>query len=135
MKIHHLGIAVRELEEAVGRFGALGFKETARGIVEAFNIAISMVRSGETQLEFIQPLGEGPVQKFLDKRGEGLHHIAFAVEDLEKALRSLKDQGVALIDEEPRPGFGGHRVAFLHPKSFGGVLIELVEAADQGLSS
>jgi len=130
MKLHHIGIAVRELEEAVERFSLLGFKETARGIVEVFNTAISMVQSEETQLEFLQPLGTGPVQKFLEKRGEGLHHIAFAVEDLERALNQLKDRGVKLIDEEPRRGFGGHRVAFLHPKSFGGVLIELVEEGD-----
>ncbi len=127
MKLHHIGIAIKELEEAVERFRALGLKETERGIVEEFQVAISMIPAGEVKLEFLQPLGEGPIQKFLERRGEGLHHLAFAVEDLDQALSTLKAQGVQLLDEKPRTGFGGHRVAFLHPKSFGGVLIELVE--------
>lgn len=127
MKLHHIGIAVKELEEAVERFRALGLKETERGIVEEFQVAVSMMPLGEVKLEFLQPLGEGPIQKFLETRGQGLHHLAFAVEDLDQALSALKAQGVQLIDEQPHIGFGGHRVAFLHPKSFGGVLIELVE--------
>ena len=127
MKLHHIGIAVQELEEAVERFRLLGFKETARGIVEEFHVAISWLGEQPPKLELIQPLGQGPVQKFLEKRGEGLHHLACAVPDIEKALEDLKAGGVQLIDEKPRLGFGGHRVAFLHPKSFSGVLIELVE--------
>lgn len=127
MKLAHIAIAVRELEEAVARFRALGLKEGERAVAEEFKVAVSMIPLGNVKLELLQPLGEGPVQKFLERRGEGLHHIAFAVEDIERALADLKAKGVQLIDEHPRVGFGGHRVAFLHPKSFGGVLIELVE--------
>lgn len=127
MRLHHIGIAVKELEEAIERFRALGLKETARGIVEEFKVAVSMMAVGEAKLEFLQPLGESPMQRFLEKRGEGLHHIAFAVKDINKSLSTLQAQGVELIDLAPRVGFGGHRVAFLHPKSFGGVLVELVE--------
>lgn len=135
MKLHHIGIAVKELEETVERFRALGLKEAARGIVEEFQVAVSMVSAGEVKLEFLQPLGEGPIQRFLEKRGEGLHHVAFSVENLEQALAELKAHGVKLVDEKPRVGFGGHRVAFVHPKSFGGVLVELVEDRDGALST
>jgi len=127
MKLHHIAIAVRELEEAVARLRALGLREGERGVVEEFKVAVSMIPLGDIKLELLQPLGEGPVQRFLEKRGEGLHHLALAVEDIESALSDLKAKGVRLIDERPRPGFGGHLVAFLHPESFGGVLIELVE--------
>lgn len=131
MKLHHIGIAVEELEEAVERFGLLGLRETARGIVEEFSVAVSWLGEETPKLELIQPLGEGPIQKFLEKRGEGLHHLAYAVPDIEKALQELKSRGVKLIDEAPRPGFGGHRVAFLHPKGFHGVLLELVEVVEE----
>ncbi|OGF55205.1 MAG: methylmalonyl-CoA epimerase [Candidatus Fraserbacteria bacterium RBG_16_55_9] len=127
MKLHHIGIAVQELEATVERFRVLGLKETERGIVEEFKVAASMIPAGEVKLEFLQPLGDGPIQRFLEKRGEGLHHVAFSVENLDQALSALKTRGIELIDEKPRAGFGGLRVAFLHPKSFGGVLVELVE--------
>jgi methylmalonyl-CoA/ethylmalonyl-CoA epimerase len=105
----------------------LGLKEIDRGIVEEFKVAVSLISAGEAKIEFLQPLGDGPIQRFIEKRGEGLHHVAFAVADLEKTLSSLRSQGIQLIDEKPRLGFGGHRVAFLHSKHFGGVLVELVE--------
>ena len=128
MKLHHVGIAVHDLERALAPYHQmLGLRETERGVVEAFNVTISMVQVGEARLEFLQPLGEGPIKRFLDRHGEGLHHIAFAVSDIEQALADLKRQGVKLIDEVPRSGFGGHRVAFIHPHSFNSVLVELVE--------
>jgi methylmalonyl-CoA/ethylmalonyl-CoA epimerase len=130
MKLHHVGIVVQEMEEAIECYRVLGLKETERGIVEKFNVAVSMIPAGDVKLELMQPLGAGNVQKFLEKRGEGLHHLAFEVANIEEALAALKSQGVQLIDEVPRPGFGGHRVAFLHPKSFSGVLVELIEAKD-----
>ena len=128
MKLHHVGIAVQELEEAVNKFKLLGLRETERGIVEQFNVAVSMLSDeGEAKLELLQPLGEGAIQKFLDKRGEGLHHIAYGVRNLQAKLEELKTSGVQLIDEVPREGFGGHKVAFLHPNNFSGILVELVE--------
>jgi len=131
LKLHHVGIAVRELEEAIQRYQLMGLKEIERGIVEQFNVAVSMLDSGAgTKLELLQPIGEGAIQKFIEKKGEGLHHIAYGMSDIAAKLSELKEQGVQLIDEEPRVGFGGHKVAFLHPKSFGGVLVELVEVED-----
>jgi methylmalonyl-CoA/ethylmalonyl-CoA epimerase len=127
MKLHHVGIAVHDIEQALVPFQLLGLRESEHGIAEAFNVAISMVRVGEARLEFLQPLGEGPIKKFLEKHGEGLHHIAFAVSDIERTLADLKRQGTKLIDETPRSGFGGHRVAFVHPRNFNGVLVELIE--------
>jgi methylmalonyl-CoA/ethylmalonyl-CoA epimerase len=132
MKLHHIGIAVRELEEAVVRYQLLGLKETARSIVEEFRVAVSWLGDEFPKLELIQPLGEGPVQRFLETRGEGLHHVAYAVPDIEAALEDLKSKGIPLVDERPRPGFGGHRVAFLHPREFAGVLVELVEGSVNG---
>lgn len=129
MRLHHVGIAVRDLEQAVERYKLLGLKETERGMAEAFRVAISFLEADEdaVKVELLEPLGEGPAQRFLDERGEGLHHVAYAVQDIERALGQLRDRGVRLVDEEPRPGFGGHRVAFLHPEGFNGVLVELVE--------
>ena len=114
MRLHHVGIAVEDLEEAKARYQSLGFR---------------VVAEGEALLELLSPLGpETPVGRFLAKRGPGLHHLAFATSRIEEDLARLKAEGAKLIDEAPRPGFGGHRVAFLHP-SFGlGVLWELVEA-------
>ena len=139
MKLHHVGIVVRELEEAVERFRLLGFRETARGFAEAFGVAISWLEpKGQANaegveapaLELLQPLGDGPVRRFLEKRGEGLHHVAFAVPSIESKLEELKAQGVPLVDEAPREGFRGHKVAFVHPRGFHGVLVELVEGPE-----
>lgn len=127
MKLHHVGIAVHDIEHALAPFQMLGLRESERGFAETFNVAISMIRVGEARLEFLQPLDDGPIKKFLDKHGEGLHHIAFAVSDIEKTLADLKRQGATLIDEKPHFGFGNHRVAFVHPHSFNGVLVELIE--------
>ncbi len=140
MKLHHVGIVVRELEEAVERFRLLGFRETARGFAEAFGVAISWlepkhspeVEAEAPALELLQPLGDGPVRRFLEKRGEGLHHVAFAVPSIESKLKELKAQGVPLVDEAPREGFRGHKVAFVHPRGFHGVLVELVEEPRPG---
>ncbi len=128
-KIYHLGYAVRDLEAAVDfyrtHFGAHpGEPET----VEEQGITATMFRVGESNIELLQPTRpDSPVGKFLAKNGEGFHHVAFAVEDLESALEELKADGVELIDEEPRIGAGGMRMAFVHPKAAFGVLTELVE--------
>ena len=129
MRLHHVGIAVADLEAAKARWALLGYREVARGRVEAQGVEVVMLKEeAGALLELLAPLGpETPVGRFLKKRGEGQHHLAFAVQGLEHWLRALKAAGVPLIDETPRPGFGGHRVAFLHPRAFGGVLVELVE--------
>ena len=129
MRLHHVGIAVADLEAAKARWALLGYREVARGRVEAQGVEVAMLK-GEAGalLELLAPLGpETPVGRFLKKRGEGQHHLAFAVADLDAQLGAFKALGLPLVDEAPRPGFGGHRVAFLHPRAFGGVLVELVE--------
>ncbi len=129
MRLHHVGIAVADLEAAKARWALLGYREVARGRVEAQGVEVMML-SGEAGplIELLAPLGpETPVGRFLKKRGEGPHHLAFAVADLDAQLGAFKALGLPLVDEVPRPGFGGHRVAFLHPRAFGGVLVELVE--------
>ena len=127
MRLHHVGIAVEDLEEAKARYQSLGFRVVAEGEVAHQGVRVTLLR-GEGEA-LLAPLGpETPVGRFLPKRGPGLHHLAFATSRIEEDLARLKAEGAKLIDEAPRPGFGGHRVAFLHP-SFGlGVLWELVEA-------
>jgi len=127
MNLHHIGIAVQDLDRALEQWRLLGLQEHDRRVVEAFNVEVSMVPVGEVELEYIQPLGAGSIQKYLDNAGEGLHHVALEVADIEASLREMEAQGVQLVDETPRPGFRGNRVAFLHPKGFNGVLVELVE--------
>lgn len=129
MRLHHVGIAVEELEAAKARYLLLGYRVVAEGEVAAQGVRVALLQGeGETLLELLAPLGpDTPVGRFLAKRGPGLHHLAFATSRVAEELARLKAQGARLIDEAPRTGFGGHRVAFLHP-SFGlGVLWELVE--------
>jgi LAO/AO transport system kinase len=127
VKIHHVGIAVRSLEEAASRFGGLlGLERGALYELPEFGVKALFLPVVEGNLELLEPLGTGStVASFLEKRGEGMHHICFEVDDIEKALADFKAQGAKLIDEKPRPGAGGHLVAFVHPKSTHGVLVEL----------
>src|SRR5215203_599518 len=128
-RIYHLGYAVEDIEASCHfyerNFGAVpGEPET---VIEQGVVAI-MLRVGESRIELLQPSrSDSPVGKFLAKRGEGFHHVAFQVDDLEEALRELRESGVELIDEKPRVGAGGTRMAFLHPNGAHGVLTELVE--------
>ncbi len=128
-KVYHLGYAVEDIDAAARfyeeHFGAaLGEPEE----VEEQGIVATMFEVGESKIELVQPTRpDSPVGKFLAKKGEGFHHVAYEVEDLEATLRGLKESGVELIDEEPRIGVGGTRMAFLHPKGAHGVLTELVE--------
>jgi methylmalonyl-CoA/ethylmalonyl-CoA epimerase len=128
-KIYHLGYAVEDLTTASRfykeHFGVtLGEPEE----VEEQGIIATMFDVGESKIELVQPTrSDSPVGKFLAKRGEGFHHVAFQVDDLEEALRELRESGVELIDEKPRVGAGGTRIAFLHPNGAHGVLTELVE--------
>ena len=128
-KIHHLGYAVEDLD-AASRFYREHFGATLSEPeeVEDQGIIAAMFGVGESRIELVWPTHpDSPVGKFLAKRGEGLHHVAFQVEDIDAALEELKRDGVELIDEKPRVGAGGTRMAFVHPKSAHGVLTELVE--------
>ena len=127
MKIHHLGIAVRNLEEAASRFGGLlGLELGKRYDLPEWKVSVLFIPVGDSNLELLEPQAEDSnVGKFIARQGEGLHHICFEVEDLEASLREFEKQGAKLIDKKPRPGAGGHMVAFIHPKSTHGALVEL----------
>jgi methylmalonyl-CoA/ethylmalonyl-CoA epimerase len=127
-RIAHLGIAV----ESIGKGGAfwdlLGLKEEHREVVESQKVSTSFRPVGESSLELLEPTSpESPIAKFLEKRGPGLHHVCLDVEDVDAALAKLKAAGVRLVNETPFDGAGGCRVAFVHPASTGGILLELSE--------
>ncbi|TMF12496.1 MAG: methylmalonyl-CoA epimerase [Chloroflexi bacterium] len=129
MRIHHVGIAVDDLESAIELYGvAFGAQLAHRATNEKDGLTAAFLRAGDAEVELLQPLREDtPVGKFLAKRGPGLHHIAVAVPDIEKAIADARARGLEMIDEEPRIGLHGTRIAFVHPKSVGGVLTEFVE--------
>lgn len=130
-RINHVAIAVKDIEASKKLFALIGNAEVSETTVVADQkVKVCFIETGETKIELIQPLaGNVGVAKFLEKRGEGLHHICLAVEDIETSLADLKARGFRLIDEVPRVGAEGHRVAFVHPQSTNGVLIELEETA------
>jgi methylmalonyl-CoA/ethylmalonyl-CoA epimerase len=127
LKIDHLGIAVPSLAEAVKAFEALGFTVQSTEEVPTEKVRVAFLPVGESRLELLEPTEAGSViARFLEKRS-GLHHVCVLVEDIEAALAELRAKGVALIDAAPRPGAGGSRVAFVHPRAAGGMLLELKE--------
>jgi methylmalonyl-CoA/ethylmalonyl-CoA epimerase len=128
-RVDHVGIAVRDLDAAIAFYEKtfdviFTYRHTAtdQGVEEA------MGRVGESWIQLLKPLGpDTPVGKFIESRGEGVHHIGYGVADVNAALEELKGQGIRVIDEHPRPGSRGASIAFIHPKSVGGVLVELVQ--------
>ena len=128
VKISHVGIAVKNLDEAIKVYTeALGVELGEIHRSPETGMAAAMLSADNATLELIEPIGtEGVIAKFLESRGEGVHHICFEVDDIVKALESLSTKGVRLIDKEPREGIEG-KVAFIHPKAMNGVLVELVE--------
>ncbi|HZN55192.1 MAG TPA: methylmalonyl-CoA epimerase [Candidatus Polarisedimenticolaceae bacterium] len=129
--IDHIGIAVRNLEERL-RFwrDALGLRLAGTESVESEGVRVAFLPAGETRVELLEASrDDSPVAKFIGKRGEGIHHVTFAVASIQPVLDRLKAAGVPLLDETPREGAEGTRVAFLHPAAAGGVLVELVERA------
>ena len=132
MKIEHIGIATRTLDDALAFWrDALGLQVVHTEVVEEQKVRVAMLPVGEPRIELLEPTSEdSPVAKFLEKRGAGIHHIAVRVDDIRATLERLKDSGARLIDETPRVGAGGCLVAFVHPSSANGVLLELVEHTD-----
>lgn len=127
LKIDHLGIAVPSLAEAVKAYEALGFSVEATEEVPTEKVRVAFLPVGESRLELLEPTEAGSViARFLEKRS-GLHHVCVLVEDVDAALVELRAKGVPLIDQAPRPGAGGSRVAFVHPRAAGGMLLELKE--------
>ena len=133
-EIDHLGIAVKSLAQAKKFYESLGLSPMEDETVEAEKVRLSMVPVGESRIELLEPLSdESPIAKFLAKRGEGLHHVALHVDDLSGTVERLKANGTRLISDEIKIGAGGHLYVFVHPSSAGGVLLELVEDAPQGV--
>lgn len=134
-KIDHVAVCVNDVDGAIEQYKrVLGLEPTVREVVESQRTEAVLLPIGETSVELISPKGNEGLERFLAKRGPGIHHLAIEVEGIEDALGALKALGVPLIDETPRKGARGHKVAFVHPKATGGVLIELVEP-DEGHSA
>ncbi len=133
MKISHLGIATKDIDEALKFWqNALGLEQTHTEVVEDQKVRVAMLPIGETRIELLEPTSpDSPISKFLEKRGGGIHHIAVEVENIEESLRQLKLSGARLIDETPRTGAENCLVAFVHPQSAGGVLLELIQQTEK----
>ncbi|HXX26920.1 MAG TPA: methylmalonyl-CoA epimerase [Terriglobales bacterium] len=127
--IDHLGIAVKSLAAAKSIYEKLGLSISGEEVVDAEQVRLVMVPLGESRLELLEPTSENsPIAKFIQRRGEGLHHISLRVPDLAAAVERLKENGIRMVSEQIRVGAGGHRYIFVHPSSAAGVLIELVES-------
>jgi methylmalonyl-CoA/ethylmalonyl-CoA epimerase len=128
-KVDHIGIAVKSLEDTlpfyteVLQLPLLGIEE-----VHSQKVRVAFLQAGETKLELLEPMSEdSTIAMFIEKRGEGIHHVALGVESIEQRIAQMKEKGIRMIDEVPRPGAGGADIAFMHPKSAHGVLVELCE--------
>jgi len=127
---HHIGIAVRDLDAAVARYRAFGLTLDSTAEVPSEGVRAAFLSSGGARIELLEPLrDDSAIARFLEKRGEGLHHLAFATTNIVSEMDRLRREGFELIDSEPRPGAHGRRVAFIHPRSAQGVLLELVQEA------
>ena len=128
-RIDHIGVAVSSIEDSIGLYrDSFEMAEQHRETVEEQGVKAVLLEVGEGHIELIEPLTpESGVAKFIEKNGEGMHHVAYQTDDFDAALEKVRTAGLRLIDEEPRIGIRGSRVAFLHPKATGGVLTELVE--------
>ena len=133
-RIDHIGVAVQEIEPALELYrDSFHLQLAHREVVEDQGVEAVLMDVGENHVELLAPLGpETPVGRFLARQGPGLHHVAYQVPDIDATLAALRQAGLALIDEQPRTGIRGSRVAFLHPRATGGVLTELVEPAAAG---
>jgi len=129
LKLDHLGIAVKSIDHGKNFWTeVLGLKHEFSETVEEQKVTTAFLPVGESEVELLESTSiEGPIAKYIDKKGEGIQHVAFRVENIEEALTELKEKGVKLIDEKPRKGAGGALIAFLHPKATNGVLVELCE--------
>src|SRR5215470_10453598 len=132
--IDHLGIAVKSLEQARKFYEQLGLSVVSEEVVPHEKVKVAMVPVGESRIELLEPTApDSVIAKFLEKRGEGLHHVALYVPDLAHAVETLKASGTRFISEEIKIGAGGHLYVFVHPQSAGGVLIELVQEQPEGV--
>lgn len=132
LKIDHIGIAVNSIDNSKDFWsGVLGLDLTGKETVDEQKVTTAFFPVGQSEVELLESTApDGPVARYIEKKGEGMQHIAFRVENIEDCLRELKEKGVKLIDETPRRGAGGAKIAFLHPKATQGVLVELCERDD-----
>jgi methylmalonyl-CoA/ethylmalonyl-CoA epimerase len=135
MKINHLGIAVKSLTDSLNFYcDTLGLSVSCTEIVADQGVEVAMLPLGESRIELLQAINpDSPVARFIEKRGQGIHHICIEVDDIVAKLAEMKAKGAQLIDETPKKGAGGHLIAFVHPKSTAGVLIELVQKEGESL--
>ena len=127
-KVSHIGVAVKDLEKAKEVFRTLGLDVEGEEVVEEQKVKVVFIPVGETRIELLEATApDSPVAKFIEKKGEGVHHVALGVDNLEVVLEELKAKGVRLVDEKPRRGAHNTLIAFLHPKSTGGLLLELCQ--------
>ena len=128
-KVDHIGIAVNNMDEALAFYrDTLGIISTGTEVIEEQKVKVAFLPLGDTELELLESTApDGPVAKFIEKRGEGIQHIALRVDNIEEALAELKEKDFKLIDQQPRYGAGNAHIAFLHPKATGGILLELSE--------
>jgi methylmalonyl-CoA/ethylmalonyl-CoA epimerase len=128
-KIDHIGIAVKNLEESLHFYQeTLGLDLAGTEVVEDQHVKVAFLPIGDTEIELLESTDqEGPIARYIEKRGQGVQHLAVRVENIEDAIREMKEKGIRMIDQVPRYGAGGAKIAFCHPKSTGGVLVELTE--------
>jgi len=128
-RVDHIGVAVKSIDEALKLFeGVLGLKATERETVEEQKVTVAFLPCGDSEIELLESTApDGAIAKYIEKRGEGIQHVALRVTNIEEALRELKEKGVRLIDETPRKGAGGAKIAFIHPKETYGMMLELCE--------
>jgi methylmalonyl-CoA epimerase len=128
-KLDHIGIAVKNMDEALAFYrDTLGLSSVGAEVIEEQKVKVAFLPLGDTELELLESTSpDGPVAKFIEKRGEGIQHIALRVENIEEALKELKEKDFRLIDQQPRYGAGNAKIAFLHPKATGGILLEISE--------
>ena len=127
-RVDHVGIAVKNLDESVQFYESLCFKATGYEVVAEQKVKVAFLPCGDSELELLESTEpDGPIARFIEKNGPGIQHIAIRVDDIDKALEELKEKGVRLIDQTPRYGAGNARIAFVHPKATGGVLLELTQ--------
>ncbi|MCE5285399.1 MAG: methylmalonyl-CoA epimerase [Pelosinus sp.] len=126
-RVDHIGIAVKDLEQAKKFYTEmLGLKASGEEVVAEQKVKVCFIPCGDSELELLESTSpDGPIAKFIEKKGEGLQHVALRVDNIEQTLADLKEKGVRLIDEKPRYGAGGASIAFVHPKATGGILLEL----------
>lgn len=127
-RVDHVGIAVKDLDESVKFYESLGFKATGYEVVAEQKVKVAFLPCGDSEVELLESTEpDGPIARFIEKNGPGIQHVAIRVDDIDKALEELKEKGVRLIDQVPRYGAGNARIAFVHPKATGGVLLELTQ--------